>query len=239
MTTFNIYCDESCHLQKDNSDIMVLGGIRCPKKFANEINLAIKEIKNEYGIGRNKYNGKWIEIKWSKVSKSKIGMYKKLIDLFFEKDYLAFRAVVAQGKKRLNHEAFLQSHDEWYHKMYYLLLREMVHIGNQYNVFVDIKDTNSADKIEFLKTVLNRSLYDFFDDTIMKIQAVRSEEVNILQLTDLLIGALSYVNRGLSSSEAKLEIVNYLRQRSGLDLERTTSLYDQKFNIFIWTPRRV
>ena len=28
----NIYCDESCHLEHDDSDIMVLGGISCDKK---------------------------------------------------------------------------------------------------------------------------------------------------------------------------------------------------------------
>lgn len=235
---YNIYCDESCHLQKDTSDIMVLGCISCPNEYAKEINSSIKQIKRKYGLGLNKKKMP-IELKWTKVSNSKMEMYKELIDLFFEKDYLNFRGVVATGKSNLNHEFFLQDHDTWYHKMYYLLLREMVSIGNQYNIYVDIKDTNSNDKIEILRKVLNRSLYDFYDETVARIQTVRSEEVNLLQLTDLFIGALSYANRGLNSSVAKLKIVDYFRSRSGLDLTQKTPLRNHKFNIFIWTPRRI
>lgn len=235
---YNIYCDESCHLQNDGSDIMVLGGISCPLKYAKNINAEIKHIKEKYGLGQNKY-GVAMELKWTKVSQTKINMYKELIDLFFEKDYLSFRAVIVKEKSKLDHKIFLQDHDTWYYKMYYYLLREMVRIGQQYNIYIDIKDTNSADKVLFLQKVLNRSLYDFYDETVKRIQPVRSDEVNILQLTDLFIGALSYVNRGKCSSRSKLEIVNYLQLRSNLDLKHTTSRNTQKFNIFIWRPRRV
>lgn len=233
---YNIYCDESCHLQNDGNDIMVLGGISCPTKHAKETNLKIRQIKESYGLGKNKY-GSEMELKWTKVSKNKMGMYKELIDLFFELDYLSFRGVIIKGKSRLNHELFLQDHDEWYHKMYYYLLREMVRIGEKYNIYLDIKDTNSAEKVEFLQKVLNRSLYDFYDETVRRVQTIRSDEVNILQLTDFFIGSLSYVNRGIVSSEAKLEIIDYLKYCSGLDLEHTTPLRSQKFNIFVWTPR--
>lgn len=235
---YNIYCDESCHLQNDKSDIMVLGGISCPFKYAREINAEIKYIKEEHGLGKNKY-GIAMELKWTKVSKSKMDMYKKLIDLFFEKDCLSFRAVIIKEKSKLNHKVFLQDHDTWYYKMYYYLLREMVRIGHEYNIYVDIKDFNSTNKVLFLQKVLNRSLYDFYDETVKRIQPVRSQEVNILQLTDLFIGALSYINREQYSSRAKLEIVDYLKLRSNLDLKHTTSRDNQKFNIFIWKPRRI
>ena len=28
---YNVYCDESCHLQNDGNDIMVIGGVFCSK----------------------------------------------------------------------------------------------------------------------------------------------------------------------------------------------------------------
>ena len=34
---YNIYSDESCHLEHDGNDIMVIGGILCPKSKAKEI----------------------------------------------------------------------------------------------------------------------------------------------------------------------------------------------------------
>ena len=31
MTEYNLYCDESCHLEHDDSDVMVLGALIIPK----------------------------------------------------------------------------------------------------------------------------------------------------------------------------------------------------------------
>ena len=66
-----------------------------------------------------------------------------------------------------------------------------------------------------------------------------SSEVEIMQLTDLLIGAISYVNRGLSTSEAKANIVDRIQKRSGYDLIRTTLLRENKVNLFRWHPSEV
>jgi hypothetical protein len=211
---------------------MVLGCIICPAKYVDHVNSQIMKIKEDFGISR------FAEIKWTKVSNSKLDLFKRLIDLFFELDYLNFRAVIVTHKKQLNHQAFLQDHDTWYYKMYYLLLRNIIEIGEEYKIFLDIKDTRSSNKIEALKYILNRSLYDFFNETIRIVQTVRSEEVQILQLTDLLIGAVSYVNRDLNTSKAKLEIVNYIQSKSGINLKSTTPKSYHKFNIFVWTPRR-
>jgi hypothetical protein len=230
--TYNIYCDESCYLLNDRNDIMILGGISCPIQYVRTINNNIKQLKLKYNLNNK------IEIKWTKVSGSKINLYKELIDLLVDTPYLNFRGIIITGKTNLDHEAFNQDHDTWYYKMYYYLIREMVRIGNVYRVYVDIKDTKSADKIIFLQHVLNNSLYDFYNETVERIQTVRSDEVNILQLTDLIIGALSYINRGLVSSQTKVELTNYLSSRVGLDLMHTTSRDTQKFNIFKWSPRR-
>jgi hypothetical protein len=76
MEEINIYCDESCHLEHDSSNAMVIGAISCDKDIASEINKRIKSIKQKHHVY------KYAEIKWVKVSKSKIEMYKELIDLF-------------------------------------------------------------------------------------------------------------------------------------------------------------
>lgn len=43
--TFNIYCDESCHLQNDHQQVMVLGAIWCPLEKTREIAVRLREIK--------------------------------------------------------------------------------------------------------------------------------------------------------------------------------------------------
>ena len=49
-----------------------------------------------------------------------------------------------------------------------------------------------------------------------------------MQLADLLIGCVGYINRGLKGSKTKLSLVQKLRTRSGYDLTRSTLLREQK-----------
>ena len=65
---------------------------------------------------------------------------------------------------------------------------------------------------------------------------MRSNEVALLQLADLLVGVVSYANRGLHGSGAKVALVDRMKNRSGYSLLRTTLLREDKVNIFVWQP---
>jgi hypothetical protein len=56
-------------------------------------------------------------------------------------------------------------------------------------------------------------------------------------VADLLIGAVSYANRGLSGMEAKTALVGRLEEAFGRLLTQSTPLGRSKFNVFIWTPQ--
>ncbi|WEV18640.1 DUF3800 domain-containing protein [Clostridium perfringens] len=227
----NIYCDESCHLENDLSDVMVLGGIACNKDEKVKIFNDIRSIKVKHNLSS------WFEIKWTKVSKSKIDFYKELIDYFFNND-LKFRGVVAKNKKGLDHDKYNNGdYNEWYYKMYYLLLDHMIIPMDRYRIFIDIKDTKGGPKVEKLHEVLCNNKYDFKREVIEDIKQINSKESEILQLTDLFIGALSYKNRGLDSSESKLEIINYIENIYNKKLNQSTHRCESKFNLFVWDPR--
>ncbi len=230
---YNIYCDESCHLPHDDSDIMVIGGISCPKEKVNFINKAIRDIKEKHSVY------KFAEIKWTKVSESKYDMYRELVDLFFDNTFLNFRAVIALQKKQLDYNHFHLSHDDWYQRMYFLTLREMIDIGNKYHVYIDIKDTKGSEKIDKLKEVLNNVVGYFYDETVENIQLVRSDQIQLMQLADLLIGAVSYANRKLETNPAKVRLINYIEEKSGRGLQRTSPKGEAKMNLFKWSPREV
>ena len=235
----NIYCDESCHLQYDNSEIMLLGGIVCDKSKTRILSNKIRSLKRTYGLSAN------FEIKWTKVSPGNINFYLSLLDLFFSED-LEFRCVIAKGKKYLDNEAYNQTYDDWYYKMYYLLLSKMFDPTNEYSVYVDIKDTNGGRKTKKLFTILHNFLYDFSDSCLKKVQIVRSEESELLQLCDLLMGCIGYENRFLNPltipdhapSEAKIMMCQHLKELSNRPLNRTTPLSESKLNIFVWEPRK-
>jgi len=230
---FNVYCDESCHLESDHQNVMVLGAIWCPLEKVREIALRIKKVKIRHNLSP------YLEVKWTKVSPAKVEFYLDLVDLFFDSDDLHFRALIVPDKSRLNHTAYQQTHDEWYYKMYFDMLKVIFDPESRYRIYLDIKDTHGATKIIKLHDVLCNNLYDFSREIIERVQIVRSHEVQIMQLADLLIGAISYANRDLLTNAGKLALVDRMRTRSRYSLTRTTLLRETKVNIFRWHASEV
>lgn len=232
MSEYNIYCDESCHIPNDNADLMVIGALSCPKEKVEMINKSIFAIKEKHGVY------KYAEIKWTKVSDSKYEMYKELVELFLDNAFLNFRAVVALGKKSLDLNKFNLDYDDWYQRIYFLTLREIIHIGHEYNVYVDIKDTKGSEKIDELKNVINNAVGSYFcDETVRKIQLIRSDQIQLSQLADLFIGAVAYKNRLLEGNEAKNKLISFIEQSVGRNLNMTSPKYEDKINVFRWMPQ--
>ena len=88
MTEYNLYCDESCHLEHDDSDVMVLGALIIPKDKKQEITENILQIKARYGVKAR------TEVKWTKASMPKIDLYKDLLNCFFLDDDILLYLVV-------------------------------------------------------------------------------------------------------------------------------------------------
>ena len=230
-SVYNIYCDESCHLEHDHQKVMVLGAVWCPLEGVKRISTDLRNIKAMHGLAKD------FEIKWVKISPAKVGFYLDIADYFFDTDALNFRGVVIPNKDKLNHEAFFQSHDEWYYKMFFVLLKQILDPRFRYRIYLDIKDTRSQEKVKKLHEVLCNNIYDFDKSIIERVQQVRSHEVEIMQITDLLTGALAYIHRGLATSQAKLALVKKLQERSGLTLLNTTLPREEKMNILVWSPQ--
>lgn len=228
MQTYNIYCDESCHLENDHQKVMVLGAVWCPFEKTREISSRIREIKSKHTLSSQ------FEIKWTKVSPGKIQFYLDLIDYFFDNDDLHFRALIVPDKSALRHSEHNQIHDDFYYKMYFDMLKIIISPDASYHIYIDIKDTKSAKKAKKLHDVLCYNQYDFSRTIIKKLQTVRSHEIEIMQLADLLIGVISYANRGLFSSTAKNTLVERFRNRSGYRLTHSTLYREEKVNLFLW-----
>lgn len=226
--TYNIYCDESCHLEHDQQPVMVLGAVWCPIEKTREIAVRVREIKARHKMPTG------FEIKWVKVSPAKAQLYLDVMDYFFDDDDLHFRALIVPDKSKLRHDDFQQSHDDWYYKMYFDMLKVILSPRDRYRIYVDIKDTRGAAKVDKLHEVLSNNMYDFSREIIEWVQIARSHEVEQLQLADLLIGAVTYASRELATSPAKLALVDRMRQRSGYKLTQTTLLRESKVNLFRW-----
>lgn len=228
--TYNVYCDESCHLENDGQKAMVIGAVWCPVDKRLEIAKRIREIKQKHGFKPD------FEIKWTKVSSSKLSFYSDIVDYFFDDDDFHFRGLVAPDKNNLDHEKFHQSHDEWYYKMYFTMLKVIFDPKSHYRVYIDIKDTLGAKKIQTLHNVLCNNAYDYSRKIVERVQQIHSDESEQLQVADLLIGSLAYLHRGLSGNSAKEALINRIKQRSGYELTRNTLQRENKFNLLVWQP---
>lgn len=229
---YNVYCDETCHLENDGINDMVLGAVWCPQETLKDVNRAIREIKKKHGVSEH------LEMKWTKISPAKLDMYKEVINYFFDNNNLFFRAIIVPDKNKLDHKRFHQTHDDWYYKMYFTMLKVIFTPYDEYEIYIDIKDSNSYRKSQNLLDVCGNSMYDFSHKVIKRIQPVRSDEIEIMQIVDILIGAVGYQNRkfphGFIKSPAKLEIIDLIKKRSNYTLQRTTLLRENKFNLFVW-----
>lgn len=214
--TFNIYCDESCHIENDHKKYMFLGAISCAFPQVKRHSLQIKEFKKKHNF--------FAEIKWSNVSMSKLNFYIDLIDYFFDTD-LRFRLVAVEKSKIKCADNV--SFDDFYYKMYFNLLSQKINNIYNYNVYLDIKDSLSACKVRHLKNVLNMKYSSF-----RNVQNIRSDESLLLQLTDLIMGAISYnANVVDKQNEAKVRIINRIKKHDGL-IDLCEKNYSEKLNLY-------
>ncbi len=214
--TFNLYCDESCHLENDHKPKMLLSYVSCAYHQVKMHTNFINDLKKKHNF--------YAEIKWSNVSSSQYKFYKELIEYFFATD-LRFRAIVVD-KTKVNNGNFDQDFDTFYYKMYYHLLNHDKKSNFAYNVYIDIKDDLSAYKVNKLKEILNTKFGVF-----RNIQNIRSHESVLLQLTDVLMGALSYnLNNEDKKVVAKMKLIERIKHLTKQSLEGTS--YDKDFNMF-------
>ena len=214
--TFNIYCDESCHIEHDHKEFMFLGSVSCAypqiRRHANRID-KIKKSHNFYA-----------EIKWSHVSKSKVRFYLDLIDYFFDTD-LQFRAIgIKKSQIKLDENT---TYDDFYYKMYYHLLNYKIDTLDHYNVYLDIKDSLSAVKVRKLKEILNVKFGVF-----RNVQNIRSHESLLMQLADFIMGAISYdANDKDQRNQAKVAVIERIKKHLHSQNLKETN-YSTKLNLF-------
>jgi hypothetical protein len=232
MDAINIYCDESCHIPNDHSGLMTLGAISAPQSLVRALSKQIRSVKRDYNC-----NG---ELKWTKVSQKNLAFYLALVDLFFDTSQLGFRALVVRNKEQLDHTQYNQGNpDSFYYKMYYYLLRNLVENRAKHpiRIYLDIKDTRSSQKVQRLQKVLANSFYDFQYERVQRVQQVRSHESELMQLCDLLLGAVTYVNRDLGNNQGKIQVARAIEQRARHSLGTSTPPWEPKLNLFHFVPR--
>lgn len=227
---FDIYCDESRQdlLAQPNSTsehnrFCCIGGLMVPIETRQSIKNSIKDLQRKH----NAYG----ELRWGTVSQNKLDFYFELIDLFFSLPQLTFRTIVIDATKVNNHVFNNSDHELGYYKFYYQLLTHWITPQNTYRIYTDQKTNRDRNRLNELQRILNLSTRQ--ENPIKIIQAIDSKESLILQLENIIMGAVGYrFNFGEEgASLAKMQIVSHIETYLGHKIA-PTSASETKFNVF-------
>lgn len=241
----NFYCDESCHLPMKTDgaamngarQVMAIGGMWCPRTRARDLTERLRAVKVRHGLQRT------FELKWQKVSPAKAALYLELLDVFLAEEDLHFRAAVVPNKQaffKFHEEASLGGdHDGAYYRLYFDMLKVVFDPCFSYHIYLDAKDTRGRFKLADLRRTLEDSkFYEVPPHVVGRLQEIRSHESDLLQLADIILGALTFVQRGLheqpGANAGKVAIVRHLQEKTGYSLQRSTLHGEPKLNLWVW-----
>jgi len=227
---FEVYCDESQQeLLADNAErrrgqYVVLGGLWIEADLRTKLKEGIKELREQHNL--------FGEFKWTRVSPSRQEFYCELVNLFFSSDYARFRVLVLPAEELDSVQFHGGDPELMFYKFYYQLLHNWILDSNCYKVFLDTKTNRVGGRLKKLHEVLasaNRL------SLIEQVQALPSNEVDLLQLADVLIGAVSYRLHGRTGSSAKTQLIEKIEEHIGHRVG-CTSRSEEKLNVFCWQP---
>ena len=231
MQVFNIYCDESRYTNPFEQ-YFVIGSLIIPREQKKLVQERIYRARAKYGFNT--------ELGWNNVTETKLPYLNELLQIFFTSP-LEFRCIILdKAKLKLS---FKSSESELaFYKFYYLLLKGVFKPAQGYYLFLDQRTKSEKRRIGDLQRyliqnleVVNHNQPDL--DFPLKIQEVNSSESILIQLADLLMGAVGYYWNGFRGSAAKLKLVNNISSRLQKEnLKFSSQLYDKKWNQFVLHP---
>lgn len=229
-TCLHLYCDESCHLPHDRAPFLLLGLLGCPAERVRTAHEQLSTIWERHALPKH------FEVKWTKVSPAKIDFYCAVTEWFFASEGITFRALALPDKQRLYATLPVETRDELYYRLYYQLLRGAIEQENRYRVFLDLKDTRGSEKLANLTGILRADADDPYGRSVENLQHIHSHEVKLLQICDLILGAINFARRPKKDAEspAKRKLVRLIEERLGYPLTGDSPPGADKFALTTW-----
>jgi len=219
----DIYIDES---SQTKNRFLLIGGIIIKANLvssANERLAAARVPELPHG-----------EMKWGKVSGAKLSAYKRYVDCFFDAEEFKgahFHSLIVDTRL-LDHARFNSGSKEiGFNKEIYQLARKMaiIYPAGIFHLYPDYRDTNQHP--DDLRNILNYGRHKERDGRkwpFRRCQFRDSSKTPLLQLVDILLGAVAYGknehHKQPGASQHKLELGRHIMRRAGVrDLSKDTS----------------
>jgi Protein of unknown function (DUF3800) len=226
-TDVSIYCDESRHEGQSSQKYMVIGGLWLPRAKRGEILASLRPIQQQYGITS--------ELKWVKVSQTKLPGYQALVDAIAARPDIHFRCIVVD-KSKVDHDKYFQNDRQLgFWVFYWHCLKQWMGNQNTYYISIDFKPESVLSGPSRLRFHLERECVG--RAWIKSLDCVDSRENLFCQLADVLLGAVGYEQNALTGSQPKQALAAHIAARfNRRDLKGSDLPSHLRFNIWrIWS----
>jgi hypothetical protein len=226
-TEVSIYCDESRHEGQSSQRYMVIGGLWLPREKRGEILAGLRTIQQQHGVTS--------ELKWGKVSRTKLAGYQAVADFIASRPDIHFRCIVVD-KSKVDHDAYFKNDRQFgFWVFYWHCLKQWMGNGNTYFVSIDFKPESLNSGPRRLREVLARECIK--RGWLQSLACVDSRENLFCQVADVFIGAVGYEQNALAGSPAKTTLAQHIAARfDRRDLKGSDLPSRLRFNIWrIWS----
>ncbi len=227
-SSINIYCDESRHTSDPADAYLVIGGVACPRGQK-------REIVHKIHLLKKKYNAQG-EFGWKRLSPNRRDFYWAMLDLFINEEELSFRCLVAD-RNGLDHDRYNQGDKELgFYKLYYQMLVHWLKPEFKYHIYLDWQQNKVQQRFSTLRDILRRKLTGRAG--IDCLEPVGSRHIPMIEMCDLLMGAVGYEWNQRKASAIKVDFCKKLALSLGKEnLTSSTFSIKTKFDIFHFTGR--
>ncbi len=189
LQVYDIFVDES---SQTANRFLVLGGVTIPQRLSDQ-------------FGIDLYNARlpelpFSELKWGKVSRSKLPAYERFTAAFFANPAAQFHALVVDTTQQRHAVYNMNSREVGFNKEIYQLLLKMRRLygGYIYHGYLDKRDTPQP--ISELRTIVNRGIHKNYgmipEWPFRRLQFRDSAALQQIQLADIFCGAIAYQLNG-------------------------------------------
>ncbi len=234
-----MYVDES---SQTGCTYMVLGALVIEQSASFQLDSRLEKFKHQWRLDH--------ELKWGKVSRGMLGAYKGYVEVGLDvlrRDSPGFYAIVVDCTK-LDHNTYNGGSSETgFSKFVYQLLMKCARLFHEraaLDCFLDDRTTRQT--LHELRSILNNGASkNFSRRPFRRVEYRDSKQSNLIQLVDLLTGAVAYQwNRKHlepGASPARIALAESIARKVGLRcLHEATPAGRDAFSIwkFAASPRR-
>ncbi len=223
-----VFFDETGSVNDVNNRYFGLGMVKCMQPYF--LDTKIRKIREQ--------NHFYDEIKSNKIGKRNFKVIERVLDAVFDTPGIRFGCIVVDKKDINFQEDFKNDPYLAYEQFTEELLKKNIGENELLIVLADYISTPS--KIKFEINVKHK-LNEYFDRlAICGVHRVESSGVNLIQIADLLVGAVvyefKYKNKMVSGDKYKIKVYKYIQKNTGL---KTFINGNRKknFNIIIYNKK--